>query len=121
MKAEPAKTVNEYFREVPSGVRRELEVLRREILLLAPTAVEGISYGMPAYKLAGKPLVYFAVYKNHIGFYPTPSGLVKFEKELRKYPTSKGAIRFAINEPLPMELIRKIVKHRMKVIGSEIK
>lgn len=121
MKSAPAKTVHEYLREVTLAIRGELGVLRKEIMTLAPTAVEGISYGMPAYKLDGKPLAYFAVYKSHIGFYPTPSGLTKFEKELKKYPTSKGAIRFDINEPLPMDLIRKIIKHRMKVIKSEIK
>lgn len=121
MKSMPAKTVDEYIREAPQVLHKELMTLRSEVLRLVPTAVEGISYGMPAYKLDGKPLVYFAIYKTHIGFYPTPSGLTQFEKELKKYPTSKGAIRFPIDKPLSMGLIRKIVKHRMKVIKSEMK
>jgi uncharacterized protein YdhG (YjbR/CyaY superfamily) len=87
--------------------------LRKLIKETAKTAEEGISYGIPAYKLNGA-LCYFAGYKTHIGFYPTGSGIMAFEKQLAKYPTSKGTVRFELDKPLPLSLIKKIVLFRIK-------
>lgn len=90
-----------------------LSDIRQTIKETAPEAVESISYGMPAYKLNNKPLVYFAGYKNHIGFYPTPSGIESFDSDLAKYKYAKGSVQFPINEPMPLALIKKIVKFRV--------
>lgn len=79
-----------------------------------PDAEESISYGMPAYKLNGKALVYFAAFKNHIGFYATPSGHSEFTMELSKYKQGKGSVQFPLDKPLPSGLITKIVKFRVK-------
>jgi len=83
-------------------------------LQTAPDAVESISYAMPAYKLNGKPLVYFAGYKNHIGFYATPTGHEAFKEELSKYKQGKGSVQFPVDEPMPLDLIRRIVAFRVE-------
>ncbi len=85
-----------------------LESIRKTIKETAPQAEECISYQMPAYKLKG-PLVYFAAYKNHIGFYPTGTGIKAFQKEIQVYKNSKGAVQFPLDQPIPHELIRKMV------------
>lgn len=90
-----------------------LESLRQTIKKAAPKATEIISYGMPAFK-QNKVLVYYALNKNHIGFYPTPKPIIHFQKELEKYATSKGAIQFPIDKKLPLGLIKKIVQFRVK-------
>lgn len=87
--------------------------MRETVQKAAPEAVEDICYRMPTYKLNGN-LVHFAGYKNHIGFYPTPSAIEKFKHDLTLYKTSKGAIQFPIDQPLPLELVRKIVLFRVK-------
>ena len=84
------------------------------ILTEAPNAIESISYGMPAYKLNGKPLVYFAGYKHHIGFYATPSGHSEFAKELANYKEGKGSVQFPIKEKFPYDLIKRMVAFRVK-------
>jgi uncharacterized protein YdhG (YjbR/CyaY superfamily) len=107
------KDIDEYIATFPKNVQDILEELRRTIREAAPEATETISYGMPAFKLDG-PLVYFAAHKNHIGFYPTPSGTSAFEKELLPYKRSKGTVQFPITEPIPFDLVKKIVKFRVK-------
>ncbi|HVZ97028.1 MAG TPA: DUF1801 domain-containing protein [Chitinophagaceae bacterium] len=107
------KTVDEYFSYQPAATQKILQQLRRAIKKAAPKAEEGISYNIPAYKLEGM-LVFFAAYKNHIGFYPTASGITSFKKELSKYKTSRGAVQFPIGEPLPLDLITRMVKARVK-------
>lgn len=87
--------------------------MRRQIKAAAPKAEESISYGMPAYKLNGV-LVYFAGYKNHIGFYATPTGHEAFKKELSAYKEGKGSVQFPLDEPLPLDLVSRIVKFRVK-------
>jgi uncharacterized protein YdhG (YjbR/CyaY superfamily) len=109
----PAKTVDEYLDAFSPTVRRPLQQLRQTIRAAAPEADEVISYQMPAYKYLGV-LVYFAAYKNHIGFYPTAGGIKAFTKELSAYEGSKGTVRFPIDKPLPLGLINKIVKFRVK-------
>lgn len=106
-------TVDEYIREFESETEERLIALRDLIRKTAPQAVESISYGMPAYKVNGKPLVYFAGYKSHIGFYATPTGHEAFAEELSKYKQGKGSVQFPLNEPLPMKLISEIVQFRL--------
>ncbi len=99
--------------ELPEEVQEQAELLRNTIQKAAPKAEEVISYNMPAYKM-NKVLVYFAVYKHHIGFYPTGSGIAAFQKEISAYKSSKGAVQFPIGEKLPLELISKMVKFRLE-------
>jgi uncharacterized protein YdhG (YjbR/CyaY superfamily) len=108
-----AKTVDEYIAAFPEDVQVRLKQVRKVIRDSAPGAEESISYGMPGYKLNG-PLVYFAAFKNHIGFYPTPSGVTGFEKELAAYKQGKGSIQFPLDEPLPLDLIKRMVASRVK-------
>ena len=88
--------------------------MRQTIRKAAPQAVEAISYQMPTFKLNSKSLVYFAGYKNHIGFYPVPSGIKAFKKELSQYETGKGSVQFPIDKPVPHDLVKKIVIFRVK-------
>jgi uncharacterized protein YdhG (YjbR/CyaY superfamily) len=114
MKAESSvvRTIDEYIEGLPKGVQRILSELRSTIGKAAPGATEKISYRMPTFYYNGN-LVHFAAFERHIGFYPTPSGVVEFQDELKKYHTSKGAIQFPIDEPLPLELVARIVKFRV--------
>ena len=105
-------TIDEYIATFPEETRKILEELRAVIKDVAPEAVEKISYQMPTFDLKGN-LVHFAAFKNHIGLYPTPSGTEAFKEELSIYQGAKGSIKFPIDEPLPMKLIRKIVKFRV--------
>jgi uncharacterized protein YdhG (YjbR/CyaY superfamily) len=107
------KTVDEYLSYISEDIQLRLDELRAAIKKAAPQAEEVISYNMPAYRQHGV-LVYFAAYKHHIGFYPTASGVREFKNELGKYKVSKGAIQFPIGERLPLGLIAKIVKFRVK-------
>ena len=113
MKGIVAKNVEEYIALQPPKVQEILEKLRQAIKKAAPQAEEGISYTMPAYKYHGV-LVYFGAYKTHIGFYPTGNGIAAFKKELSSYEGSKGTVRFTLDKPLPIGLISKIVKYRVK-------
>ncbi len=107
------KTVDEYLATVPKNILPILKELRQAIQQAAPQATELISYNMPAVK-QNKVLVYYAAQKNHIGFYPTASPIQVFAKELKGYKTSKGAIQFPIEEPIPIDLVERIVKYRLK-------
>jgi uncharacterized protein YdhG (YjbR/CyaY superfamily) len=107
------KDVDEYISGVPKEVQRLLEEVRATIKKAAPGAEEVISYQMPAFKLHGM-LVYFAWYKTHIGFYPTPSGIEAFRKELSVYKSAKGSVQFPTDSPLPLNLISRIVKYRVR-------
>ena len=105
------QTIDEYIARFPKEIQELLETIRITIREAAPDAEETISYQMPTFKLKGN-LVHFAAYKNHIGFYPTPSGIEKFRDELSAYKGAKGSVQFPIDQPLPLELISKIVKFR---------
>ena len=107
------ESIDDYIKRFPKDVQKKLEELRTLIARVAPDAEERISYQMPAFYLKGN-LVYFAAFSQHIGFYPTSSGVEKFRTDLSRYPTSKGAIRFSLKEPLPLDLIRRIVEFRVK-------
>ncbi|HEX4958193.1 MAG TPA: DUF1801 domain-containing protein [Lacibacter sp.] len=113
MKSAAFANVEEYIAAQPASLQSRLRQLRSCIQKAAPGALECISYQMPAYQFLGKPLVYFAGYEKHIGFYATPTGHTAFAKELSKYKQGKGSVQFPNNEKLPLPLIRKIVQYRM--------
>ncbi len=113
------KNIDEYHAMFPPEVQEQLEKLRKIIKESAPHAEETISYNMPAFKTS-KVLVYYAAYKNHIGFYPTSQPITVFKEELTKYKTSKGAIQFPLNKSFPAALIKKIVKFRLSATEAEI-
>lgn len=112
------KTVRDCIATYPASTQKLLKQVRATIRKAAPKAEEYISYGMPAYKLNGKPLVYFSGYKSHIGFYATPTGHKEFKVELSKYKQGKGSVQFPIDEPMPLKLIERIVKFRVKEITT---
>ncbi|MEH7238897.1 iron chaperone [Bacillus sp. JJ1562] len=106
------KSIDEYILQYPQEIQEIVKTIRKVIKESVPNAEEKISYGMPTFVLHGN-LVHFAAFKNHIGFYPTPSGINKFKQELSGYKTSKAAVQFPIGKPIPYELISKIVKFRV--------
>ena len=112
MKLGKSSKIDEYIMQFSPEVQKILEQLRQTIKDAAPEAEEKISYQMPTFYLFGN-LVHFAAYKNHIGFYPSPTGIDAFKNELSQYKSSKGAVQFPIQEPLPLELIKKIVAFRV--------
>ncbi len=111
METSNPKNVDDYISTFPSEVQEVLNKFRATVKKAAPEAEEVISYQMPAYKFHGI-LVYFAVHKNHIGFYPTGSGVEIFKDELKDYKTSKGTVQFSYSKKLPLKLIADIVKFR---------
>lgn len=106
------KDIDSYIKSCPENVRPVLEKIRSIIHHAAPDAEETISYGMPTFKLHGEPLVYFAAWKEHIGFYATPEGNTAFKDELAKYHHDKGSVRFPLDQPIPFDLIEKIAAYR---------
>jgi uncharacterized protein YdhG (YjbR/CyaY superfamily) len=109
-----SSTIDEYIKGFPTDVQLILEKMRQTIRKAAPEAVEAISYQMPTFKLNGKNLVHFAAFQKHIGFYPIPSGIEAFKKELSQYKQGKGSVQFPIDKPIPYDLVEKIVKYRVK-------
>ena len=107
------KTIDDYIASCPTNVQHTLRELRSAIKEAAPDAEETISYGMPAFKLNGI-LVYFAAHKNHIGLYPTASGIRAFKDKLSAYKQSKGTVQFPIDEPIPTDTVRELVRFRVK-------
>lgn len=110
----PPATVTEYIDAAPKVAQAYLKQIRKIVKASAPKADESVSYGMAAYKYLGKPLVYFAGYEQHIGFYATPAGHEAFKKELSVYKTGKGSVQFPLQEKLPLNLIERMVKFRVK-------
>ncbi|MEZ4416759.1 MAG: DUF1801 domain-containing protein [Gemmatimonadota bacterium] len=104
-------TIDEYIERFSPEVRTVLQAVREVIKDAAPGAQEAISYQMPTFKLAGI-LVHFAAWNDHIGLYPTPSGMAAFERELSHYDRGKGSVQFPLSEPMPLELIGRIVRYR---------
>jgi uncharacterized protein YdhG (YjbR/CyaY superfamily) len=113
MRQERYITIDEYISGFPAGVREILERMRTVIREVAPDAEEAIRYGMPTFRLAGRNLVHFAAFTHHVGFYPTPSAIEKFKRELSPYKQGKGSVRFPLDKPVPFELVKKIVKFRI--------
>ncbi|HYU88674.1 MAG TPA: DUF1801 domain-containing protein [Candidatus Bathyarchaeia archaeon] len=107
------ESIDEYIKTFPPDVQKTLEKMRRTIRKAAPEAEEAISYQIPTFKLNGD-LVYFAAFKKHIGFFPTSSGISAFKKELSKYKTSRGTAQFPLDQPIPYDLVTRIVLFRKK-------
>ena len=124
MKSEPAPSadIDAYIAGFPAEVQAVLQKVRAVIRKAAPAAQEAMKYGIPTFVLNGN-LIHFAGFKSHIGLYPTPSGIVAFKKELAGYASSKGAVQFPLDKPIPYALIEKITKFRMKetLDGAEAK
>ena len=108
-----ANNIDEYIARYPADVQKLLQDVRKTIQAAAPQAEEAMAYGIPTFKLNGN-LVHFGGFKQHIGFYPAPQGLEAFRKELSKYKGSKGAVQFPLDQPMPLALITRIVKYRVK-------
>ncbi len=107
------QTIDDYIAGFPKDVQEILQHIRQTIREAAPDAEEKISYQMPTFTLKGN-LVYFAAFKNHIGFYPIPSGIEEFKEELSAYEQGKGSVQFPLDKPIPYDLISRIVKFRVK-------
>ena len=114
MKRPTYSTIDEYIADFPANVQAILGKIRRTIQKAAPKAEEAISYQIPAFKLNGKMLIYFAAFKNHISVYPAPRGAAEFKDELARYKGGKGTAQFPLDEPMPYDLIRRIVKFKVK-------
>jgi uncharacterized protein YdhG (YjbR/CyaY superfamily) len=111
-------TINEYINTFPKDVQIILDKISQTIRKAVPEATEAISYGIPTFKLNDRPLVYFAAWKNHIGFYPMPSAAKAFKRELSVYKQGKGSVQFPLDKPIPYRLVNKIVKFRAREILS---
>lgn len=114
MKTDKPASVDAYIAAFPENVQKILKRLRMTVIHAAPEAEEGISYGMPAFRYKGKVIIYFAGYKNHIGVYATPSGHAAFQKELSGYKQGRGSVQFPLDQPMPLDLIKRIVQFRIK-------
>lgn len=111
------ESVSEYIRHFSPEIQQNLEELRSAILSVSPDIQETISYHMPAFKTT-KVAVYFAAYKRHVGFYPTPSGITAFEKELAAFKYAKGSVQFPIDQPMPLDLVKKMTLFRVNEIAN---
>jgi uncharacterized protein YdhG (YjbR/CyaY superfamily) len=114
MTTDKPKTIEEYMAGFPNETQLILEQIRATIRETAPDAGEKISYGIPTFTWKGTNLVHFAAFKNHVGFYATPTGHEAFKEELSRYKQGKGSVQFPLDEPMPLDLITRIVKFRMK-------
>ena len=112
-------TIDEYIAGYPGHIQEILQEIRRTIAEEVPSATEAIAYGIPTFKLRGKNLVHFGAYKSHIGFYPTPSALETFTEELSAYASGKGSAQFPLDEAMPLDLIREIVRFRVTQIPEK--
>lgn len=112
-----AKNIDQYIAAFPDEVQKRLQQMRDTIRKAAPKAEETISYAIPTFKLNGN-LVHFAAFKNHIGFYPGPSGIEAFKEELSVYNGAKGSVQFPMDKPLPLSLVSKVVKFRVEENGG---
>lgn len=110
--------VDDYITSFDDTVRTRLEQMRTTIRMAAPDAVEAMSYGLVGYKLRSKPLVYFGGFKHHIGFYATPNGHAEFADEFAKYKQGKGSVQFPNDQPLPLELVKRVVQYRIKTVAK---
>jgi uncharacterized protein YdhG (YjbR/CyaY superfamily) len=109
MKGKKPSSIDEYIALFPKDVQDILEKMRQTIQNAAPSAAEAISYQMPTFKLNGKNLVHFAAFQHHIKFYPIPSGIAAFKKELSAYKQGKGSVQFPLGTPVPYDLVKRIV------------
>jgi uncharacterized protein YdhG (YjbR/CyaY superfamily) len=109
-------SIDEYIASFYGNTKTALKQLRSLINKIAPQAIESISYGMPTFKVNGKPLIYFAGYKNHVGLYALPNTHKVFNLQLAKYKQGKGSVQFPLDQPMPMQLITKMIQFRLKEV-----
>lgn len=112
MDSKSFRTVDEYIGQFPENIQTILQKIRTTIQHIASGSEETISYGMPTYKLNGKNMVHFAAFTHHIGFYPTPSAVDAYHKEISQYKSAKGSIQFPLDKPIPYDLIKQITEFR---------
>ena len=115
-----ATTVDEYLAQLPDRTRVVVEQLRAVVREVIPDAVETISYGIPTFDIAGRHVVHIGGFERHVGLYPTPSGMEEFAAELAPYVRGKGSVRFALDEPLPVDLVRRIATYRAAEVRAEL-
>jgi uncharacterized protein YdhG (YjbR/CyaY superfamily) len=113
----PITNIDQYIAQYPPEVQKLLTKLRKIVRKIVPAAEETIAYGIPTFRLNGTNMVHFAAYKSHLGFYPTSSVIKAFKKEITQYVHSTGTIRFPLDQPIPFDLIREIVKFRVREIN----
>jgi len=113
-----ASSIDEYIAQFPAEVREVLERMRALIRESAPDATETISYAIPTFDMDGKHLVHFAGFKKHVGFYPVPSGIEAFKDELGPYKKGKGSAQFPLGQPIPEDLVRRIVEFRVGELAA---
>ena len=113
------ENIDDYIADFPDEVQKILQNIRKAIQKMTPDSTEAIKYAIPTFVLNGTNLVHFAAFKNHIGFYPTPTGIESFENALSVYKQGKGSVQFPLNQPIPMELIEKIVKFRIDEVSKK--
>jgi uncharacterized protein YdhG (YjbR/CyaY superfamily) len=111
-----AQTIDEYIAGFPEQTRRALEEVRAAIREAAPDAVETVSYAIPTFDLRGRHLVHFAGYERHVGFYPSPDGIAAFAAELAGFQSAKGSVRFPLDAPLPLDLVRRMTAYRVEQV-----
>jgi uncharacterized protein YdhG (YjbR/CyaY superfamily) len=119
--ATTATTIDQYIAAFPPQTQQLLQQLRALIRELAPGATETISYAIPTFDLNGRHLVHFAGFAKHIGFYPIPTGIEAFKKELAPYKQGRGSVQFPLDEPMPMDLIRRIVEFRVAENSARVR
>lgn len=112
------ETIDEYIAGFPADIQAILQQVRQTISEAAPGAEEDIRYRMPTFRLNGRNLVHFAAFKNHIGFYPEPTGIEAFKERLARYHSAKGSVQFPLSEPIPYDLIREIVTFRVQEVSA---
>lgn len=117
----PIDSIDQFISTYPPEVQTILKKIRAVIQKSAPGAEEAMAYGIPTFRLNGKNLVHFSAFKEHIGFYPTPSGIEKFKKELSAYEWAKGSVKFPLNKPIPYALIGRITQFRVKEVMGQAK
>jgi uncharacterized protein YdhG (YjbR/CyaY superfamily) len=110
----PTKNIDSYIKDFPDNTQKVLRKIRRTIKEAAPKATEVISYGIPAFKLNDKMLVFFAGWKNHVSVYPIPPGPATFQKSLTPYIAGRGTLKFSLTKPIPYDLIKKVVKYHIQ-------
>jgi uncharacterized protein YdhG (YjbR/CyaY superfamily) len=116
-----ASTIDEYIAEFPPETQAKLQEIRALIAATAPEATEAISYAIPTFDLKGKHLVHFAGFAKHVGFYPIPTGMEAFKDEFAAYKTGKGSVQFPLSDPLPVDLIRRVVEFRIAEVDRRTK
>jgi uncharacterized protein YdhG (YjbR/CyaY superfamily) len=114
----PMTSIDEYIAQMPQAARSPLRSVREAVSTAAPDARETISYGMPSFEQNGVTLVSFGAFKAHIGFYPGAAAIRTFAAELRDYGTAKGSVRFPLDQPMPIDIIRRIVRYKLAVMPN---